>query len=103
MKISMQPPTQWDRDIGTEGQPWADSDSNICTVKKISPAEEVDFNARSPHLWKDEQKQSPKGKGMADFCIRNFLQQIIEEPTHIPNDTTQTCIDLILTNQVNFV
>ena len=61
-----------------------------------------DYNARSPLLWQDEQKQTAEGKAMADFCTKNFLQQIIDEPTHIPNDTTQTCIDLIMTNQSNF-
>ena len=42
-----------------------------------------DYNARSPLLWQDEQKQTAEGKAMADFCTKNFLQQIIDEPTHI--------------------
>ena len=58
-----------------------------------------DFNARSPLLWADERSQTPEGKDLADFCTFNCLEQLVKEPTHIPNDTTQTCIDLILTNQ----
>ena len=61
-----------------------------------------DYNARSPLLWQDEQKQTIEGKALADFCTKNFLHQIIDEPTHLPNETTQTCIDLIMTNQPNF-
>ena len=38
-----------------------------------------DFNARSPLLWCDEKKQTAEGKGIADFCTKNFLQQIIDE------------------------
>ena len=58
-----------------------------------------DFNARSPLFWAGECSQTPEGKDLADFCTFNCLEQLIKEPTHIPNDTTQTCIDLILTNQ----
>ena len=58
-----------------------------------------DFNARSPLIWPDEKKQTPEGKGIADFCTKNLLEQMVEEATHIPNDKTQTCIDLIMTNQ----
>ena len=58
-----------------------------------------DFNARSPLLWADETIQTPEGKELADFCTLNCLEQLVKEPTHVPNDRTQTCIDLILTNQ----
>ena len=58
-----------------------------------------DFNARSPLLWADEKTQTNEGKDFADFCTLNCLEQLIKDPTHIPNDRTQTCIDLILTNQ----
>ena len=58
-----------------------------------------DFNARSPLLWADESTQTHEGKELADFCTLNCLEQLVKEPTHIPNDTTQTCIDHIFTNQ----
>ena len=58
-----------------------------------------DFNARSPLLWADEKTQTTEGKDLADFCTLNCLEQLIKDPTHIPNYRTQTCIDLILTNQ----
>ena len=57
------------------------------------------FNARSPLLWADEHAQTPEGKDLADFCTLNCLEQLIKDPTHIPNPHTHTCIDLILTNQ----
>ena len=58
-----------------------------------------DFNAHSPFIWENETTQSAEGKAVADFCIKNSLEQIIDEATHMPNDHTQTCIDLIMTNQ----
>jgi len=58
-----------------------------------------DFNARSPLLWANETRQSSEGKQFADFCTFNCLQQLIDEPTHIPRDGIETCIDLICTNQ----
>ena len=41
-----------------------------------------DFNARSPLLWKEEQKHTPEGKGMADFCTENFLHHIHKHQYH---------------------
>ena len=58
-----------------------------------------DFNARSPLLWEHESSQTPEGRDLADFCTLNCLEQVIKEATHIPNDNTHTCIDLVLTNQ----
>ena len=58
-----------------------------------------DFNARSPLLWEHEMTQTAEGKDLADFCTLNCLEQLIKEATHIPNENTQTCIDLVLTNQ----
>ena len=58
-----------------------------------------DFNARSPFIWHNETTQNAEGKALAEFCIKNSLEQVIDEATHLPNDHTQTCIDLIMTNQ----
>ena len=37
-----------------------------------------------------------------DFLISNNLEELINEPTHIRNDGSQSCIDLICTNQPFF-
>jgi len=58
-----------------------------------------DFNARSPILWDGEATENSAGKQMVDFCISNDYEQIVDEPTHLPDDGTDTCIDLILTNK----
>ena len=58
-----------------------------------------DFNARSPLLWDGEATENSAGKLMADFCISNDYDQIIDEPTHLPDEGADTCIDLILTNK----
>ena len=42
--------------------------------------------------------ENSAGKHIADLCINNCFEQIIDEPTHVTNDRTPTCIDLILTN-----
>ena len=58
-----------------------------------------DFNARSPLFWKEESRQTLEGKSLGDFCLLNGLHQLIDEPTHLPREDIETCIDLILTNQ----
>ena len=58
-----------------------------------------DFNARSSLLWANETTNTSIGKKFADFYTLNCLQQLIDEPTHIPRDGIETCIDLICTNQ----
>ena len=57
-----------------------------------------DFNARSPLLWDDEIMENLAGKKISDFINLNSLEQLINEPTHLPRDDIATCIDLVLTN-----
>jgi exonuclease III len=57
-----------------------------------------DLNARSHLFWDEEKTQTSEGKILGEFCTLNCLDQIIDEPTHIPFDGTETCIDFILTN-----
>ena len=57
-----------------------------------------DFNARSPLLWSGELDENLAGKKLADLITLDNMQQIIDEPTHMPSDTTATCIDLIVTS-----
>lgn len=57
-----------------------------------------DFNARSPLLWSGDPIENSSGKLLVDFCISNCFEQVIDQPTHIPNENTETCIDLLLTN-----
>ena len=58
-----------------------------------------DFNARSQILWDGETTDNSAGKQMADFCISNNYEQIIDEPTHLPDEGADTCIDFILTKK----
>ncbi len=39
------------------------------------------------------------GRMIANFANVNNLDQIINEPTHLPREAIATCIDLIFTNQ----
>ena len=57
-----------------------------------------DFNARSPLLWSGDSIENSSGKLLVDFCISNCFEQLIDQPTHLPNENTETCIDLLLTN-----
>ena len=50
-------------------------------------------------MWDQEKHQTNEGRVLADFCTINGLEQIVNEPTHIPHAGIETCIDLILTNQ----
>ena len=56
------------------------------------------FNARSTLLWGDETSENEAGKLVADFSNVNLLEQLIDEPTHLPRDDIATCIDLIFTS-----
>ena len=45
-----------------------------------------DLNARSHLFWDEEKIQTSEGKILGEFCTSNGLDQIIDEPTHIPRD-----------------
>ena len=73
----------------------------ISKIKKENPAIIAltgDFNARSPLLWSGEQDENLAGKKLVEFIALDNMQQIIDEPTHRPSDSTATCIDLIITS-----
>ena len=56
-----------------------------------------DFNARSPSFWEND-IDSKEGRVFNNFLMSNNLEQLINEPTHIRDDS-QSCIDLICTDQ----
>ena len=39
------------------------------------------------------------GRLLSELAIINNLEGLVDEPTHIRDDRSQTCIDLIFTNQ----
>ena len=57
-----------------------------------------DFNARSPFFWVND-ADNTEGCILGEVSISNNLEQLVNESIHIRDDGTQTCIDLILTNQ----
>ena len=57
-----------------------------------------DFNARSPLFWEGD-SLNDGGQIFNDFQIANHLEQLINEPTHVRDDGSQSCIDLICTDQ----
>ena len=60
-----------------------------------------DFNARSPLFWGND-SGNREGRVFNDFLISNNLEELINEPTHIRDDGSQSCLDLICTNQPYF-
>ena len=73
----------------------------ISNIKKENPAIIVlsgDLNARSPVLWSGELDENLAGKKLAELITLENMEQILDEPTHMPSDTTSTCIDLIITS-----
>ena len=58
----------------------------------------VDFNARSPLFWEGD-RESREGEIFSEFLISNNMEELIKEPTHIRDDGSQSCIDLICTDQ----
>ena len=60
-----------------------------------------DFNAKCPLFWEGDYENN-MGRLFNDFLISNNLDQLINEPTHIRDDGSQSCIDLICTDQPFF-
>ena len=56
-----------------------------------------DFNARSTLFWEHD-VDSREGHQLAELALTNYLEQIISEPTHIRDDGSRSCIDLVFTN-----
>ena len=57
-----------------------------------------DFNARSPLFWEND-TENRGGRVFNNVLISNNLEELINEPTHIRDDDSQSCIDLICTDQ----
>ena len=81
---------------------------NMCLLEKIyesirkgTPAAFIicgDFIARSPLFWEGDFKNN-EGRLFNNFLISNHLEQLINEPTYVHDDGSQSCIDLICTDQ----
>ena len=56
-----------------------------------------DFNARSSFFW-EEDPDTSEGQRLCELGISHSLEELISEPTHIRDDGSQSCIDLIFTN-----
>ena len=59
-----------------------------------------DFNARFPIFWEND-IENQEGRSFSNFLMSNNLDELLNEPTHIRNDGSQSCIDLICTDQPN--
>jgi exonuclease III len=81
--------------------------NTMANIKKEKPSLVVftgDFNARSQLFWAEEHTYNDAGRSLSEFMLLNGLEQLINEPTHLPRDEISTCIDLIITdNPYSFV
>ena len=71
------------------------------SIRKENPYVTIiygDFNARSPALCEGD-SENYEGRLLNDLLTSNFLEQLICEPTHIRDDGSQSCTDLICTDQ----
>ena len=57
-----------------------------------------DFNARSPLFWEGD-SETREGEIFSNFLISNNMEELINEPTHIRDNGSKSCIDLICTDQ----
>ena len=57
-----------------------------------------DFNARSSFFWEND-ADTREGQILCELSISNNLEELTCEPTHIRDDGSQSCIDLIFTDQ----
>jgi len=70
-------------------------------IRKENPAVTIltgDFNARSP-LFCDHDIENKEGRTFNNFLLTNNLEELINEPTHIRDNGSQSCIDLLCTDQ----
>ena len=70
-------------------------------IKKSKPFLSVitgDFNARSSYWWSEDINTS-EGLKLHSLTSANGVSQLINEPTHL--QTSNSCIDLIFTDQPN--
>ena len=71
------------------------------SVRKENPTVSIlcgDFNARSPLFWEGD-SENHEGRLFNNFLISNHLEQLIDEPTHVRDDGSQSYVDLICTDQ----
>ena len=69
-------------------------------MKNEKPAASIisgDYNSRSS-LFRENDIENWKGRIFSNL-LSNNLEELINEPTHIRDDGTQTCIGLICTDQ----
>ena len=57
-----------------------------------------DFNAMFPLFWEND-TENREGRVLNNILMSNNLEELINEPTHIRDDGSQSCIDLICTDQ----
>ena len=90
-----------DRPIA-EFEEYVESLENIYElIQKENPMATVlsgDFNARSPFFWENDMENS-HGRIFSEFLISTNFNQLIDEPTHVRDDGSQSCIDLLCTDQ----
>ena len=60
-----------------------------------------DFNYRSQQWWPGDNKNE-EGVAFDEFIESNILTQLIDQPTHIMNES-RSCIDLIIIDQPNIL
>ena len=71
------------------------------SIRKENPYVSIlcgDLNARSPVFWEGDAENN-EGRLLNDLLLSNSLEQLICEPTHVRDDGSQSCIDLICTDQ----
>ena len=52
-----------------------------------------------PPLFWDGDIESREGETFSEFLLSNNMEELIKEPTHIRDNGSQSCIDLICTDQ----
>ena len=76
-------------------------DSIYDSIRKENPTVSIlcgDFNVRPPVFWEGD-NENYEGGLLNNLLISNNLEQLICEPTHIRDGGSQSCIDLIITDQ----
>ena len=76
----------------------------LISIRKENPTMIIltgDYNAKSP-LFLEHDPDTREGRIMSDLLLSNNFEELINEPTHLRDSGSQSCIDLICTDQPHY-
>ena len=87
-------PSQSSEEFDQFCRKWEETVRNINSCNPTSTLFLGDFNVKNSDWWNGD-TTDVGGREIQSLAAQHGLQQLIDEPTHIPPNTSSSCIDLI--------